>query len=188
MPFTTDKLTLGSPFFDKRVKLIPCQKLKVQMMYDTGDWSIRALAKAFRVDRGLIRRIVDPEYDTRMKELMSIRQKDGRYYDKNTHNEQMKRHRKDKSDLLGSFNPELKGYHRKINTYESQEAREAHQKCVIVMINKKTIDLVATYYQRSGGLKAIATGKVPADATLTTWRKLRLYRDTHPGITINFEL
>jgi transposase len=60
MPYKTEKLKLDSPFLDKRVKLLPCQKEMVLYWTERG-MSQRNLAKLFKVSRRLITFIQDPK-------------------------------------------------------------------------------------------------------------------------------
>ena len=84
---------------DKRVKLTKSQKHDIVLEYNQGSTSQRKLALKYNVSRRLIQFILDPEKEKRNKEQFAARQKDGRYYDKNTHKKQMKAHRKHKQQL-----------------------------------------------------------------------------------------
>jgi hypothetical protein len=190
MPYRTEQIRFDTPFFDKRVKLIPCQKLKVQWLYETGEWSIRGLAKAFRVNKTLIRMIVQPEYAERMKKAAKLRRSDGRYYDKETHTEAMRVHRKDKDVLLKSLMPFLSISKQRLKEfdYPSREAYEAAQTCVAIKITGHKVEFLGTYSRRTGGTDAIRKGVIPKEATLTTWAKLRRYKEMHPKAEFNFDL
>ncbi len=61
MPFKTDKKALNSPFLDRRVKLLPCQKERIIRLYATGDYSQRGLADMFNVNKKCIHLLVNPE-------------------------------------------------------------------------------------------------------------------------------
>jgi transposase len=60
MPYKTDKMKLDSPFLDRRVKLLPCQREMVLYWTKQG-LSQRNLAKMFKVSRRLITFIQDPK-------------------------------------------------------------------------------------------------------------------------------
>lgn len=60
MPYKTDKMKLDSPFLDRRVKLLPCQKEMVIYWTKQG-LSQRKLAAMFKVSRRLITFIQDPK-------------------------------------------------------------------------------------------------------------------------------
>ncbi len=60
MPYKTDKLKLDSPFLDRRVKLLPCQREMVIYWTKQG-LSQRKIAKMFSVSRRLITFIQDPK-------------------------------------------------------------------------------------------------------------------------------
>ena len=61
MPYKTDKKALSSPFLDRRVKLLPCQKERIIRLYATGDYSQRELGKMFNVNKKNIYLLVNPE-------------------------------------------------------------------------------------------------------------------------------
>jgi hypothetical protein len=107
MPYKTDKMSLGSPFFDRRTKLIPCQKLKVRWFYEQGDISMRKLAIIFLVSPSLIRTIVQPGYAEKQKLWLKNRSGDKRYYIRGKHAEQVRLHRHYKNLMLRELNPDL---------------------------------------------------------------------------------
>jgi len=81
-------------FFDRRVKLLPCQKELINQLYSTGVWSQRALAKRFRVSRRLISFVLFPE---RLQENIDSRNARGGskiYYDRDDHNKATDAYRK----------------------------------------------------------------------------------------------
>jgi hypothetical protein len=79
MPYKTDKDKLNCPFFDKRVKLLPCQKERLILLYKNGT-SQRKLAKIFNVSRRLIQFIIFPEKKVRDLELRELRGGSKHYY------------------------------------------------------------------------------------------------------------
>ena len=60
MPFKTEKTKLDSPFFDRRVKLLPCMREMIHVLYEQGR-SITSLAKQFNVTKRLIQFELFPE-------------------------------------------------------------------------------------------------------------------------------
>ena len=60
MPYKSDKMKLDSPFLDRRVKLLPCQREMVLYWTEKG-LSQRKIAKMFNVSRRLITFIQDPK-------------------------------------------------------------------------------------------------------------------------------
>ena len=99
MPFKTDKLAIESPFFDKRTKILPCQKLMIPIWYKEGS-GIRAIARMFNVDKRNIQFILFPE---RKEKNLKDRKKRGgtkQYYDREINNNYQKTHRRYKYNLL----------------------------------------------------------------------------------------
>lgn len=100
MPHKTDKIALDCPFFDKRVKLLPCQKERMVYLHKLG-YSQRKLASIFQVSRRLVQFITCPE--KKVKDLQNRRDRGGSmaYYKGGKQwSEAMKTHRKHKHDLL----------------------------------------------------------------------------------------
>jgi transposase len=100
MPYKTEKLKLDSPFLDKRVKLLPCQKEMVLYWTQQG-LSQRKIAAMFKVSRRLITFIQDPKKKERDLENRAARGGSKVYYKGGKEwNETMKRHRTRKHNLL----------------------------------------------------------------------------------------
>lgn len=100
MPYKTEKIPFGSPFLDKRVKLLPCQREMVLYWTNQG-LSQRKLAKMFNVSRRLITFIQDPEKKKRDLENREARGGSKAYYKGGKEwAETMKRHRKRKYEIL----------------------------------------------------------------------------------------
>lgn len=100
MPYKTEKLKLDSPFLDKRVKLLPCQKEMVLYWSEQG-LSQRQLAAMFKVSRRLITFIQDPQKKVKDLENRAARGGSKIYYKGGEEwNETMKRHRRRKHELL----------------------------------------------------------------------------------------
>lgn len=88
------------PEEDKRRKLMPEDKELIRLEYKHNpDASQRSLARKYDVSRRLIQFVLDPEKEKRNKELYKERRKDGRYYDKEKHTDQMRKHRRRKKEL-----------------------------------------------------------------------------------------
>jgi len=99
MPYKTEKLAIKDPFMDRRTKLLPCQKQMVKYWRAVG-YSQRQLAKMFKVSRRLIQFTIDED---KHKENLKRRDERGgtkQYYNREKHNEYMKKHRKDKHKRL----------------------------------------------------------------------------------------
>ncbi len=99
MPRNSDKAAINNPKYDKRVKLTDEAKERIREEYATGNISMRGLAKKYNVSRRLIDFIINPERQERARQQFLERQREGRYYDKEKHNEYMRRHRDHKKEL-----------------------------------------------------------------------------------------
>ncbi|MGX1266654.1 hypothetical protein RKD55_004598 [Rossellomorea marisflavi] len=91
---------------DRRVKLQAEDKIAIRKQYFNVHESERptmtALAAKYNVDRRLIQFILFPEREERHKEQASIRQKEGRYYNKNKGRKNMQDYRNYKRSLIDS--------------------------------------------------------------------------------------
>jgi len=100
MPYKTDKMKLDSPFFDRRVKLLPCMKEMIHILYNDG-MSIHSLAKQFNVNKRLIQFELFPE---RRQKNLDDREKRGgwkQYYkSKEEHAAIQRDHRRYKYKVL----------------------------------------------------------------------------------------
>ncbi len=99
MPSKLDKIPINNPKLDKRVKLTDADRENVKQDYETGSISITSLAKKYGVSKRLIQFILFPERQEKAKKDFAERQKDGRYYDKKKHSEQVQAHREHKKNL-----------------------------------------------------------------------------------------
>lgn len=100
MPYKTEKLKLGSPFLDKRVKLLPCQKEMIIYWTKQGI-SQRKLAAMFKVSRRLITFIQDPKKKEKDLENRAARGGSMIYYKGGREwAETVKKHRRRKHELL----------------------------------------------------------------------------------------
>ena len=99
MPAKVDRMTLGSPFPDRRVKLLPCQKERMKAMRKEG-LSLRQLAKVFHVDKRTVQFVCDPEKLEACQAARARRGGSKRYYVKHKNTEAMRKHRKHKERLF----------------------------------------------------------------------------------------
>lgn len=99
MPYKFEDTPINNPNHDKRVKLTDDDRESIREEYATGMFSQRDLAKKYGVSRRLITFVLDPEKEERAKQQFAERQKDGRYYDREKHNEYMRNHRSHKKEL-----------------------------------------------------------------------------------------
>jgi transposase-like protein len=100
VPFKNEKPgNYIKPKDDRRRKLSEADKERIRELYKLPDWSQRRLAGEFGVSRRLIQFVVDPEKEARNKKAFAERQKDGRYYDRETHNEAVKQTRRHRQEL-----------------------------------------------------------------------------------------
>ena len=92
MPYKTDKLSISDPFLDRRTKLIPCQKMLIPTLWESG-MSIRGIARRYKVNKRLITFIIYPE--RKEKNLQDREERGGwkQYYDKAYNNEKSREHR-----------------------------------------------------------------------------------------------
>jgi hypothetical protein len=99
MPRKSEKIPISNPSLDRRVKLSDEQREDIRSEYASGDISQRALADKYGVSRRLISFTLNPEKQEINKQQFKERRKDGRYYNKEKHKEQIKRHRDYKETL-----------------------------------------------------------------------------------------
>lgn len=99
MPRKSDSIAINNEKYDRRVKLTEDDKKSIKSEYELGLSSIRGLARKYGVDKRLIQFILFPERQVVARAGYAERQKDGRYYDREKHNEAMKRHRDHKKEL-----------------------------------------------------------------------------------------
>jgi transposase len=103
MPSKYDKIALNSPFIDRRVKLLPCQREMVLYWTDQG-LSQRKIAKMFNVSRRLITMIQDPKKKERNLEMRELRGGSKAYYKGGKEwAETMRRHRAHKKGVFDNF-------------------------------------------------------------------------------------
>lgn len=102
MPYKTEKIRFDCPFFDRRTKLLPCQRERMLLLHKTG-YSQRKLASIFQVSRRLVQFVTCPE--KKEKDLQNRRDRGGTmiYYKGGKEwAKTQKEHRKYKYDLLKS--------------------------------------------------------------------------------------
>jgi len=74
MPYKTDKVKIDCPFFDRRTKLLPCQRERLISLHNLG-YSQRKLASIFNVSRRLVQFVTCPE--KKVKDLENRRNRGG---------------------------------------------------------------------------------------------------------------
>lgn len=99
MPRKSETVAINNPKYDRRVKLTNEQKEIIRHRYQTEDTSYNKLAVEYGVSKRLISFIIHPEKEKISREQMKLRQKDGRYYDKDKHAKYVREYRKYK-DML----------------------------------------------------------------------------------------
>lgn len=91
---------------DRRIKLAAKDKESIREQYFNVHESQRptmtALAAKYKVDRRLIQFVLFPEREARHKQQASLRQKDGRYYNREKGRKKMQDHRAYKRSLVES--------------------------------------------------------------------------------------
>jgi C4-type Zn-finger protein len=100
MPYKSEKIKIANTKYDKRIKLDDDDRFFIMQKYKRGQ-SIRSLAREFKVDRNVIKLIIDPEFAKSFKEANKKRQAkyrdENRYKDKR--NNYMQVHRSYKQKL-----------------------------------------------------------------------------------------
>lgn len=93
-----DKTRTGKEH-DKRIKIPQGQHLYIVQRHKQGE-SIHTLAKSYGVDRRLIQFIIYPERKAHSIQIRKARGGSKKYYDKDKHRENMRKHRAYKKSLL----------------------------------------------------------------------------------------
>lgn len=96
MPKIVDKMKIGNPSLDKRVKLLPEQKEEIKK----SELSNGALAKIYNVSRRTIQFIKNPDALEENKKRRKERGGWKQYYKKKIHKQAIKEHRDYKDELL----------------------------------------------------------------------------------------
>lgn len=104
MPRKSDKIPLKSQFFDRRVKLLECQKMLIKYLYSKYGYSITQLAKDFGVNKRLVQFILFPE-----RKEANIQHRHDRggtkvYYNKAKNTKAQREHRDYKKNLFKKLN------------------------------------------------------------------------------------
>jgi IS30 family transposase len=99
MPYITDNDKLQSPFLKGNCKLLPCQKEMIHWWRQRGLTTYQ-LAEMYNVSRRTIQFVLDPDKLKKNKERREERGGSSAYYDRESHNEAIKKHRKKKYELL----------------------------------------------------------------------------------------
>jgi hypothetical protein len=99
MPSPLDKIAINNEKLDKRYKLTELDKENIVAEYKSGLISITSLGKKYNVSKRTIQFVLFPERKEKVAEQFKERRKDGRYYDKEKHNNYMRTHRNHKKNL-----------------------------------------------------------------------------------------
>jgi len=99
MPYLSEKILIQGTEYDRRVKLDAYQKQCLFEERKHDGTSYRKLGLKYGCSKRLAMYICNPEMALKAKAQFAERQKDGRYYKKDLHNEQVKDLRKYKQDL-----------------------------------------------------------------------------------------
>lgn len=99
MPYSEHKNNPIPPEYDRRRKLSEADKASIREEWEAGK-AQRQLAREYGVSRRLISFIVHPDKLTEARRLFRERQKEGRYYDKDKHTAQVRKHRRYKQSLI----------------------------------------------------------------------------------------
>lgn len=106
MPYKCEKVVkLEGTMLDRRRKLTEDQKAYIKWLHEEEQLSYNALAKQFGVSKRLINFICKPEAHEKCKARFKELRKDGRYYNREAHNESVKnmRHYKQELYLEGKY-------------------------------------------------------------------------------------
>ena len=99
MPYKTDKIAIDCVFFDRRTKILPCQKAMIPIWWKAGA-SIRSIARMLGVDKRNIQFILFPDRKKKNIKDRKIRGGWKVYYDKEYNTKTQREHRKYKYKLL----------------------------------------------------------------------------------------
>lgn len=99
MPYKTDKMKLGNPSIDRRVKMLPHHKEEAKILYKDG-MSINGISKHFRVNKRLIQFILFPERQKKNIQDRKLRGGSTIYYKKEYHTKAVREHRQYKYATL----------------------------------------------------------------------------------------
>lgn len=100
MPRKCDLIPIANEELDRRVKLTSSDKIQIKQLYESGEYSQRALAAMFSVSRRSIQFIIDPEKLVENKKRRAQRGGSKRYYDKESNTKSMREHRNYKNQLF----------------------------------------------------------------------------------------
>lgn len=95
MPRLTDSIAIDNPKLDRRVKLLPEDKVEIRRLYNDEHMAIRAIAREYKVDHRTIQFVLFPERIAAMKANRDWRTS----YDKKKHTKQVREHRDYKKEL-----------------------------------------------------------------------------------------
>lgn len=100
MPYKSEKCHVQGTEYDKRVKLTEEQKALIVDIRNNEGKSYNELGRMFGVSKSLIILICRPDIKERKRENFKRLQKDGRYYDREKHNECIRNLRIRKQELF----------------------------------------------------------------------------------------
>jgi len=101
MPYKSEKIKIEHTIYDKRIKIFDDEKDEIIKKYESG-MSIRALSRIYKVDRNIIKCVINPDFKKEMYKNSAERAKkyrDEKRYSGKVRNEYMQKHRKYKNDL-----------------------------------------------------------------------------------------
>ncbi len=87
MPRKSEKLTVANTPYDRRVKLSFEQREEIREIREKYGWSYNTLAKKYGVSKRTIIFVCNPDIEERNRENFKRLCKNGRYYDREKHNE-----------------------------------------------------------------------------------------------------
>ena len=100
MPFKSESLHIAHTEFDRRIKLNDFDKQNIIGLYKHAGESINQLARLFNVNKRTIQFILFPERLAHNRELRLLRGGSKIYYNKDSHNDSVKRMRRYKQQLF----------------------------------------------------------------------------------------
>ena len=98
MPYKSDNIKIEGTKHDRRVKLLPEDKIEIKQLYDTGCYSQQAIADMYGVSRKLIY-LICVVWEEETKRRCKIQNDKRKKPTKKERNETMKEHRNYKHKL-----------------------------------------------------------------------------------------
>lgn len=100
MPYKSEKIKIEGTMFDRRRKLSDDQKQHIRWLREEEEISYNNLAKMFNVSKRLIIFVCCPEKEEKSRQRFKELRKDGRYYNRESHNQSVKEMRRYKQELV----------------------------------------------------------------------------------------